>query len=340
MGTLRIGVLGAARIAPAALIKPARQIPEVTVAAVAARDPGRARAFAAKHAIPTVHPDYERLLADPDLDAVYVPAPNGLHARWTLAALEAGKHVLCEKPLTSNEAQAREVAGAAERTGLVVMEGFHYRYHPLLARVRQLLDGGAIGAVRHVYASMCFPLPRFSDIRYRLDLAGGALMDAGCYAVNALRLVAGEPEVVSARATLHSPGVDRAMTARLRFPSGTADAGRNGTGDNSAGVTGELVASLWSRHLLSLSLRVTGESGRLRVFNYLMPGTYHRLTWRAGGRTHHERVPGDATYTHQLRAFVAAVRDGAPVPTSARDAVANMKVIDDIYRAAGLAPRE
>jgi predicted dehydrogenase len=329
MDIVRIGVLGAARIAPAALIKPARQVPDATVAAIAARDPGRARAFAATHAIPTVHPDYERLLADPDLDAVYIPAPNGLHARWTLAALAAGKHVLCEKPLTSNEAQAREVADAAERTGLVVMEAFHYRYHPLLARVRQLLDDGAIGAVRHVRAAMCFPLPRFSDIRYRLDLAGGALMDAGCYAVNALRLVAGEPEVVSAHATLRSPGVDRAMTARLRFPGGTAGA-----------ATGELVASLWSRHLLSLSLRVTGESGRLRVFNYLMPGTYHRLTWRAGGHTHHERVPGDATYTHQLRAFVAAVRDGAPVPTSARDAVANMRVIDDIYRAAGLAPRE
>jgi predicted dehydrogenase len=323
--TLRIGVLGAARIVPAALIKPAIQVPEVTVAAVAARDPERARAFAGKHSIPTVHPDYDRLLADPELDAVYVPAPNGLHARWTLAALDAGKHVLCEKPLTANEAQAREVADAADRTGLVVMEAFHYRYHPLLARVRQLLDDGAIGPVRHVRASMCFPLPRFSDIRYRLDLAGGALMDAGCYAVNALRLVGGEPEVLSAHATLHSPGVDRAMTARLRFPTG---------------ATGELVTSMWSRHLLSLSMRVTGETGWLRVFNYVMPAMYHRLTWHAGGRTHRERVPGDATYTYQLRAFAAAVRTGAPVPTSARDAVANMRVIDDIYRTAGLAPRD
>ncbi|WP_203920975.1 Gfo/Idh/MocA family protein [Rugosimonospora africana] len=352
---MRIGVLGAARIAPAAIIKPARQVPDVTVTAIAARDPGRARAFAAKHAIPTVHPDYEQLLADPDVDAVYIPAPNGLHARWTLAALAAGKHVLCEKPLASNETQAREVADAADRAGLVVMEAFHYRYHPLLARVEQLLGEGAIGAVRHVHASMCFPLPKFSDIRYRLDLAGGAMMDAGCYAVNALRLVGGEPEVLSAQATLHSPGVDRAMTARLRFPGGASGAGANEAGVSEAGVsgadatgsvatggeaTGELVTSLWSRHLLSLSLRVTGESGWLRVFNYLMPGMYHRLTWRAGGRTHRERVPGDATYTHQLRAFVAAIRDGAPVPTSARDAVSNMRVIDDIYRAAGLAPRE
>jgi predicted dehydrogenase len=322
---IRIGLLGAARIAPAALIRPSRAVPEATVAAVAARDVARADRFATRHGIPTVHPGYDELLADPGLDAVYIPTPNGLHARWTLAALAAGKHVLCEKPLTSNEAQAREVADAAARAGLVVMEAFHYRYHPLTARVRQLLDDQAIGAVRHVRASMCFPLPKFSDIRYQLNLAGGAMMDAGCYAVNALRLVGGEPEVVSARATLHSPGVDRAMTARLRFPGG---------------ATGELVTSLWSRHLISLSLHVTGEAGGLRVFNYLMPNLFHRLTWHAGGRTHRERVPGDATYTHQLRAFVAAVRDGAPVPTSATDSIANMRVIDDIYRAAGLAPRQ
>ncbi|GAA5188785.1 Gfo/Idh/MocA family oxidoreductase [Rugosimonospora acidiphila] len=318
-------MLGAARIAPAALIKPARAVPDAMVAAVAARDPERARAFAARHSIPRVHPDYDQLLADPELDAVYIPTPNGLHARWTLAALAAGKHVLCEKPLTSNEDQAREVADAADAAGLVVMEAFHYRYHPVMARVRGLIDEGAIGAVRHVRATMCFPLPRFSDIRYRLDLAGGAMMDAGCYAVNALRLIGGEPKVSSARATLRSPGVDRAMTARLDFPDG---------------ATGELIASLWSRHLLGLSLRVTGDAGWLRVFNYLMPGMYHRLTWHSGGRTHRERVAGESTYTHQLRAFVSAVREDAPVPTSARDGVANMRVIDDIYRAAGLAPRK
>jgi predicted dehydrogenase len=325
MEPVRIGVLGAARIAPAALIRPAQAVPDVTVAAVAARDAQRAERFAARHSIPTVHPDYPALIADPELDAVYIPTPNGLHARWTLAALAAGKHVLCEKPLTSNEAQAREVADAAARTGLVAMEAFHYRYHPLMARVRQLLDERAFGAVRHVRAEMCFPLPRFSDIRYRLDLAGGAMMDAGCYAVNALRVVGGEPEVVLAHAVLRSPGVDRAMTAALRFPGG---------------ATGELVTSLWSRHLLGLSLRVTGESGWLRVFNYLVPSLYHRLTWRAAGRTHRERVPGEATYTHQLRAFVAAVRGDAPILTPASDAVANMRVIDDIYRAAGLSPRE
>jgi predicted dehydrogenase len=323
---LRIGVLGAARITPAALIRPARAVPEVRVAAVAARDPGRASAFAAKHGIPTVYPDYATLVADPELDAVYIPLPNGLHEQWTLAALEAGKHVLCEKPLTSNADQAREVADAADASRLVLMEAFHYRYHPLMARVRQLLDAGAIGRVQRMDAILAFPLPRFSDIRYRLDLAGGATMDAGCYPVNLLRFLAGtEPEVVSAQAKLRSPGVDRAVTAQLRFPDG---------------IDATMTASLWSRRLLGLSVRLRGDGGWLKVFNYIMPGTFHHLVWRSGRqRIRRERVPGEATYTHQLRAFVASVRDGAPVPTSARDAVANMTVIDNIYRAAGLEPR-
>ena len=330
MTPLRIGVLGAARIAPAALMRPARAIDGVEVTAVAARDPQRARRFAARYGIATVHPDYAAVLADPDVDAVYIPLPNGLHAEWTLAALAAGKHVLCEKPLTSNAAQAREVAGAADRSGLVVMEAFHYRYHPLMARVRQLLDDGAVGRIRRLRASLCFPLYRFSDIRYRLDLAGGATMDAGCYPVNLLRFLAGtEPTVVSARAELRTPGVDRAMTARLSFP------GAEGVDS----IDAEMVASLWSRRLLSLSAQVWGDAGRLRVFNYIAPSTYHRLTWHSGGRRHSERVPGETTYTHQLRAFVSAVRDGGPVPTSARDGVANMAVIDGIYRAAGLEPR-
>jgi predicted dehydrogenase len=328
---LRIGVLGAARIAPAALMRPARAVAGVAVTAVAARDPLRARRFAARYGIATVHPDYAAVLADPHVDAVYVPLPNGLHAEWTLAALAAGKHVLCEKPLTSNAAQAREVAGAADRSGLVVMEAFHYRYHPLMARVRQLLDDGAVGRIRRMRASLCFPLYRFSDIRYRLELAGGATMDAGCYPVNLLRFLAGtEPEVVAARADLRTPGVDRAMTAQLRFP------GEDGGSD---GIDAELVASLWSRRLLSISAQVWGDAGRLRVFNWVMPAPYHRLTWHSGGRRHSERVPGETTYTHQLRAFLAAVRDGGPVPTSARDGVANMAVIDGIYRAAGLEPR-
>jgi len=325
MTTLRIGVLGAARITPNALIKPARRVDGVEVAALAARDPARARAAATKLGIPTVHPDYAAVLADPSLDAVYIPLPNALHAQWTLAAIAAGKHVLCEKPFTSNADEAREVADAAAGTGLVVMEAFHYRYHPLIARVLALIGDGTVGEVRRVETELCFPLPRFTDIRYSLPLAGGALMDAGCYAVHSLRTFGpGEPTVVSAAAKLHSPGVDRAMTAELRFPGG---------------ATGRVRASMWSSRLLGVSARVTGETGELRILNYLAPQVYHRLSVRSAGRRWHERVPGEATYTYQLRAFLAAVRDGVAVLTPPADSVATMSVIDDIYRAAGLQPR-
>ena len=325
MADLRIGVLGAARITPSALIRPARRIDGVTVAAIAARDRARATAAAARHGIAAVHDGYAAVLADPTLDAVYIPLPNGLHAQWTLAAIAAGKHVLCEKPFTSNAEQARTVADAAAGSGLVVMEAFHYRYHPLMARVLSLLADGTVGSIRRVETELAFPLPRFSDIRYNLALAGGALMDAGCYAVHSLRTLGGaEPEVVSARATMRSPGVDRAMVAHVRFPNG---------------ATGRVRCSMWSRHLLGVSARVVGDEGELRIFNYIGPHVYHRLSVRTPARRWHERVPGEPTYTHQLRAFRAAVRDGAPVLTGPEDSVANMTVIDSIYRAAGLEPR-
>jgi predicted dehydrogenase len=306
-----------------ALIRPARVVPDVTVTAVAARDPARARAFADRHDIPVVHGSYTEVVEDPEIDAVYIPLPNALHAEWTLAAIAAGKHVLCEKPMTSNAGEARRVADAAEASGLVVMEAFHYRYHPLATRALELVD--TIGPVRHVQTRLCFPLPRFGDIRYRFDLAGGAMMDAGCYAVHFLRTLGGaQPEVVSARAKLRSPQVDRYLTAAFRFPGG---------------ATGQATASMWSTRVLGVSARVVGEVGELRVFNYLAPHIYNRLSVSAGGRTRHERIAGETTYTYQLRAFADAVLGGGPNLTPASDAVDNMSLIDDAYRAAGLAPR-
>src|SRR2546422_5295627 len=127
---LRFGILGAARIAPMALVRPAQRVPEASVLAVAARDPERARRFAARHGIPRVHPSYDALLADPEIDAIYNPLPNALHAPWTIRALAAGKHVLCEKPFAANAAEAGGMARAAERSGRGLMEAFHSRYHP------------------------------------------------------------------------------------------------------------------------------------------------------------------------------------------------------------------
>src|SRR5579862_8537554 len=215
---VRIGCLGAARIANAALVKPARTTPGAAVAAIAARDGDRARAYAAKHGIPASYGSYADLLADPSVDAVYNPLPNGLHGAWTIRALEAGKHVLCEKPFTANAEEAAAVAEVATRTGLVVMEAFHWRYHPLAARMLEVVASGELGTVSRVEAMVCFPNLKRDDIRWDLGLAGGAMMDAGCYAVHLVRALAGaEPSVVSARAELRSPGVDKTMVADLAF---------------------------------------------------------------------------------------------------------------------------
>ncbi|GAA4558226.1 Gfo/Idh/MocA family oxidoreductase [Planotetraspora kaengkrachanensis] len=320
---VRIGTLGAARITPSALIKPAKLVPGVEVAAVAARDRVRAGAFAAKHGIPVVHESYEALIADSSIDAVYNPLPNALHAEWTLRALEAGKHVLCEKPLASNEPEAVSVAEAADKSGLVVMEAFHYRYHPLADRMVSIV--GELGEIRQIETWMCFPLPRFSDIRYSLPLAGGALMDAGCYAVHLARLLGGgEPKVLAARALLRSPGVDRAMSASLEFPSG---------------ALGRINTSLWSSQLLRIAARVTGSRGQMRVFNFIAPQALHRLSYTVDGVTTRVKVPGEATYTYQLRAFLSAVETGEGNLTPPSDSIANMAVIDEIYRKAGLSPR-
>jgi predicted dehydrogenase len=320
--TLRIGTLGAARITPGALLRPARDVPDAAVVAVAARDPARAEKFARKHDIPKVHATYEDVIADPDIDAIYNPLPNGLHAEWTLKAIAAGKHVLCEKPFTANAGEAEEVARAADSSGLVVMEAFHYRYHPLAQRMHDVVAGGELGVVQHVEAWMCIPMPLFKDIRYQYDLAGGATMDVGSYAVHQLRLLGGdEPEVTDARARLRTPKVDRRMQADMRWPQGH---------------TGRMTCALWSSTLLKLAIHAKGERGELRVFNQTGPQFLHRFTVRGDGHKRREKFPRKATYAYQLEAFTSAVLHGTAVLTPPADSVQNMRVIDAVYRAADL----
>jgi len=323
---VRIGVLGAARIAPMALLRPARRVPGVEVAAVAARDPEKARRFAHKHGIPRALESYQAILDDPTIDAVYVPLPNGLHAEWTIRAIEAGKHVLCEKPFAANADEAERVAAVARASYRVVMEAFHWRYHPLAERMIEIVRSGQLGRVRHIETALCIPLPLPGDIRYRLDLAGGATMDTGCYTIHMLRHLAGNDpiEVTSARARLASPRVDRAMEADFRFADGR---------------TGRIVCSLFSAWLFRIRARVVGDSGELDVFNPLGPQVYHRLKRTTGKGSQIERLTREPTYLFQLRAFERAVREGAPFPTHVDDAVANMKLIDAVYQKSGLGPR-
>jgi predicted dehydrogenase len=192
-------------------------------------------------------------------------------------------------------------------------------------RIIELVQSRRLGRLRRIETFMCIPLPMPNDIRYRLDLAGGAGMDVGCYAVSLLRHLSGEePEVVSAQAWLKSPGVDRRIEAEVRLPSG---------------ASGHMTASLWSKTLLRIEARITCERGTLIALNPVAPQLWHRLTVCVDGLRQRESFPKIATYQYQLQAFAAAVQAGQPIPTGPQDAIANMRVIDAMYRAAGLTPR-
>jgi predicted dehydrogenase len=218
--TLRIGILGAANIARlfAAGVRPSRN---VTVAAVASRDVRRAQAFADETGIARVHPTYDALLADPAIDAIYNPLPNSLHAEWSIRALDAGKHVLCEKPLATSGREARAMFDAAKRNHRYLAEAYPYRAQPQTLKLRELLRHNAIGRVHMIQASFGFPLADAANIRMNPALAGGALMDAGCYPVSFVRTVAGSrPTRVQAMAQWSDSGVDRTLVASLEFESG------------------------------------------------------------------------------------------------------------------------
>ena len=322
---IRIGILGAAGIAPEALINPAREVDEVEIVAVAARNRDRAVEFAAEHRIPTVHDSYDDLIADPNIDVVYNPTPNGLHGRWTVAAVAAGKHVLCEKPFTTNAAEARSVAAAVSTSDRIVMEAFHYRYHPLTLRTIEIVRSGELGKLVSVEAGFGSTGAPRDDIRWSLPLAGGALMDVGCYPVHLLRSVVGlEPTVTSATAEQADPGVDAEMRIELEF---------------AGGISGLIRTSMQSPELY-IYAKFVGEDGELEVQNPFIPQLGNVLTIRAGGSTRTETTTTEPSYNFQLRALTDCLLRAAPVVTDLDDAIKNMEVIDAAYLAAGLPLRE
>ncbi|NEA99354.1 Gfo/Idh/MocA family oxidoreductase [Streptomyces sp. SID13726] len=325
---LRIGVLGAARISEASLIGPARATGH-RVVSVAARDRSRAEAYAAEHGIERVAGSYAELIADPEVEVVYNPLANGLHGPWNLAALAAGKHVLSEKPSASNAEEAAEVREAAAKAGTVFMEAFHYLFHPLTRRLHEVLASGEIGEPRHVEALVAIPAPADTDPRWSLPLAGGAVMDLGCYSLHALRVLApwagGAPRLVSARGgeRAGAPGVDEWLDADLAFPGGATGSAR--------------CHMAYDR--LEMSCRITGSRGEVLAPNFVLPQLDDRLVVRTADGERTERLGTRSSYTYQLEAFADRVRGGAALPLDADDAVATMALIDASYRAAGFEPR-
>ena len=214
--SVRFGILSTARINEQVMAG-ARESELVEVAAIGSRDQARAEEYAREHGIPRAQGSYEELLTDPELDAIYISLPNSLHVEWSIRALEAGKHVLCEKPLSRRPDDVERAFDVADRTGLLLTEAFMYRHNPQTARLQELVAGGAIGQLRAVRAAFSFTLSDPANIRLSSDLDGGALMDVGCYCVSGSRLLAGEPERVFGVASTES-GVDVAFAGTMSFP--------------------------------------------------------------------------------------------------------------------------
>jgi len=325
--TIRIGLLGASRIARGSVIKPTADIGGVEVTRIAARSIERAQEYAAEHGIPGVEANYAALVASDAVDLVYNALPPSGHMEWSIAALQAGKHVLCEKPLAMNADEARRMVAAAEATGLTLIEAFHYRFHPLFVRILDIVGAGTIGDVQSLRSHFNVPIPyRAGELRHTPEVGGGALMDLGCYPVHWVRTVMGqEPAVISAAAVQEREGVDVTMQATLDF------------GGIPAEVSCSMATSLAPG--LDAALTITGSKGRLHAINPLSPHSHHELILEAGDARTTETVPGNTTYWHQLQHVVDVLAGNAEQLTGGDDAVANMRAIDAIYEAAGMQPR-
>jgi predicted dehydrogenase len=320
---LRFGILGAARIAPLALIQPAKLLTDVCVTEVAASSVEKARAFAEEHNIAAISESYAALVESPQIDAIYNALPPSLHEEWSIAALKAGKHVLCEKPFAMNAAQASRMVAAAKLSQRVLVEAFHYRFHPFFRRVLEIITADVIGGIRHIEARFDVPIPyHSSEFRHNPMLGGGALMDLGCYPVHWVRTLMGsEPSVVQAECVRSKAGVDVVTRASLRF---------------SDGATAELSTAMDETAVEQHCARVVieGEKGRLILENPIAPHDGNKIIREVDGASQSETVAGESTYYYQLQHFIAAVEGSEAPLTGGDDAINNMQLIDSIYAAA------
>lgn len=321
MDALRLGLLSTANI-NRQILSGANETDRVTVVAVASRDVAAAQAYAVEHGIERAHGSYEALLADGEIDAVYIGLPNGMHHEWTMRALAAGKHVLVEKPYTRRAAEVEAAFDAADTAGLVLMEAFMYRHHPQTAVVRDLVAAGAIGRLQAVRTVFTFPLEDLTNVRALPELDGGALMDVGCYCVSGIRLLAGEPERVSGEQVVGSTGVDMAFHGTLRCAED---------------VIGQFEASFRSPQ--RQIVEAIGSDGVLTV------EAPFRADW--GGQVRLARpdgetlsagevvdVPGGNSYRLQLDNLADATQGRAPQLLGREDALGQARTIEALYLSA------
>ena len=326
MEPVRVGILGCAKINGWGLMDHIDLLPEITVVNISSRSIAKAEATAKQYGIPRFC-TYDDLLLDPEVEVVYIPLPNSMHAEWAIKALRAGKAVVCEKPLASNADEAASVEAVVQETGLPLIEAVHYLYHPLAKRLQEVVGDGTLGKIERVLARVHLSSDFFEpdDVRFSYDLAGGSTMDPGCYCVSLARLVTGEEpvEILSTKPDLMSADIDRSMVAELRFPSG---------------CVATLETSL-STDPQDIRLIVEGTRGRLETTNPLVPHFGHTWTMEVDGVVTTETFDMTPTFVFEWKGIAKVIREGAPIETPVSEGVANMRVVDAIYRAAGMRPR-
>jgi D-xylose 1-dehydrogenase (NADP+, D-xylono-1,5-lactone-forming) len=314
------GLLSTARINDA-LLAGAALSDRVRVAAVASRDLARAEGYARERGIERAYGSYEALLADPEIEAVYIGLPNGLHVEWSIRALEAGKHVLCEKVLDKRADRVAEAFDTAERADRFLMEGFMYRHHPQTKRLAELVADGAIGELRLVRAAFSFSLTELGDVRMRPELDGGSVTDVGCYGISAIRLLAGEPESVTATQVLGSTGVDVRFAGTLALP-----------GD----VLGYFDCAFDLPY--RSELEAVGSEGVIRVVDPFTIGSLgiggSGIEVRRGDEVEVVRADDENHYQLELDNLSDAIRGIADPLLGREDAVAQARAIEALYRAA------
>ena len=315
MSAVKWGIMSTAHI-NRLFLAGAREADNVEITAVASRDKARAEQYAREQKIPKAHGSYEELLADPEVEAVYIPLPNSMHIDWSIRALQSGKHVLCEKPLSRRATDVERAFDVAEREQRLLMEAFMYRHNPQTRRLTELVADGAVGRVRVIRAAFGFVAHDPANVRLQTGLDGGGLMDVGCYCVSGARLIAGEPERVSAEQVLGGDGVDVVFAATMRHPNDVLshfDAG----------------LALDSRDVLEL----VGDAGSI-----LLEDPWHCrhpvIELRRGADSERIEIEKANSYRLEAENFSAAIRGEAAPLLGRDDAVGQARTIEALYRAA------
>jgi len=320
---LRFGVISTARIADA-VIKGIRMSTNSELTAVASRDRERGQAWAKQRDVPNVFGSYEEMLASDVIDVAYIPLPNSMHKEWSIRAAQNGKHVLCEKPLANNAADAEEIIAAARSNGVTLMEAFMYRFHPQTEQIRQMAQGGAVGDVRIIRATFGFLMAPGNDIRWSAEMGGGALLDVGCYCANITRLVAGtEPVAVTAAAVWASTGVDQSVVGTMEFPGG---------------VLATLDCSFLTGTDRQEKLEISGTTGRISVPRPFRMDENETtiLVDKEDTRTPAEVVHAPAAYEYHrmVEHFSDAILNGRQPSYTPEDSLGNMRVLDALKESA------